>query len=147
MSNRKKAFSYEVKVLCVFSLVLCGCTTARFSEKYDKSKDKYALNQRPRITEDVLKFIDLKEIDLDNDGEKEIVAIYNAGLNLSGIKIIRVNSQADKTVVFTKVFNTHALRLEVRKGVLTLIVKDQDSAGCGLNKFYVWDGKDFCQTI
>ncbi len=147
MFTRQNLIYYRIKILFVFVLILCGCSTAGFSGKSGKSEDNYSFNQKPKITADVIKFIDLKEFDLDNDGEKEIMAIYNAGLNLRGVKIIRVNSQADKTVIFTKVFNTNDLRFEARNGLFTLIVKDQDSAGCGLNKFYVWDGKDFCQTI
>ena len=147
MLSRKKTMHYRIKILVLFVLILCGCSGTRFSEKSAKSQDSYLLNQKPKVTADVVKFIDLREVDMDNDGKKEIVAIYYAGLNLRGVKILKVDVQAEKNVIFTKVFNTNDLRFEERKGLLTLIAKDQDSAGCGLNKFYVWDGTDFCQTI
>lgn len=145
--KRQNYIYYQIKILFVIILVLCGCSTLRLAEKSDKSKVKYTINQKPKITDDVLKFIDLKEIDLDNDGEKEIAAIYNAGLNLRGVKVIKINNPAGKSVIFAKVFNTNDLRFKVRKGLLTLIVRDRDSAGCGVNKFYVWEGEKFYQMI
>lgn len=96
---------------------------------------------------DVLSFIDLKEFDADKDGEKEIAAIYNAGLNLRGVKIIKINDQLGRNVIFSKVFNTNDLRLKVSHGLLSLMVKDQYSSGCGLNKFYIWDGKEFSLEV
>lgn len=147
MYKRQNHIYYQFKILFVAILTLCGCSTIRPSGRADKSKAKNAIIQEPKITKDVLNFIDLKEIDLNNDGEKEIVAIYNAGLNLRGVKVIKINNQAGRKVIFSKVFNTNDLRFKVRNGVFTLIVKERDSAGCGLNKFYVWEGKEFRQMI
>lgn len=150
MKKRQNLIYYQTEILFMTILVLCGCSTIRFSEKSDKSdksRVKNAVNQEPKITDDVLNFIDLKEIDLDNDGGNEIAAIYNAGLNLRGVKVIKLNKQAGRRVIFAKVFNTNDLRFKVKKGVLTLIAKERDSAGCGLNKFYVWEGNEFHQII
>ncbi len=147
MKKRQNHICYQTEILFMSILVLCGCSTIRFLEKSDKAKVKDAVNQEPKITDDILNFIDLKEIDLDNDGENEIAAIYNAGLNLRGVKVIKINSPAGRSVIFAKVFNTNDLRFKIRKGLLTLIVKDRDSSGCGVNKFYIWEGKKFCQMI
>ncbi len=143
MSKRQNYINRQYKILFVSVLVLCGCSTIRLSEKSDKSKAKDAVMQEPKIIDDVVSFIDLKEIDLDNDGEKEIVAIYNAGVNLRGVKVIKVNNSAGRKVICSKVFNTNDLRVKVRKGVFTLVVKDRNSMGCGINRFYVWEGEGF----
>lgn len=150
MRKRKNYIVYRFQILFIAFLLLCGCSTIRFSgksDKSDKSNDKYAPNRKFEVREDVLSFIDLKEVDVDKDGEKEIVAIYNAGLNLRGVKVIKVNNQVGRNVIFTKVFNTNNLRLKVRQGLLILMVKDQYPAGCGLNKFYIWDGKEFSPEV
>ncbi len=141
MCQRKMNHLCRIKLAVLLLLLLGGCRTTPPLDKADK--DKYGYRLKPRIVDGVLVFLDLQQIDLDNDGKKEIVGIYNAGLNLRGVKVIKENSQTDNKVIFSKVFNTNNLRIKIKKGVLTLIMKDRDSAGCGLTKFYHWDGKEF----
>lgn len=138
---------FNFKILFVLFFVLCGCSTLRLSQESGKPQAKTEIIQIAELTDDVVSFIDLKEIDLDNDGENEMVAIYNAGLNLRGVKVIKLNNSTGRKVIFSKVFNTNDLRFKVKKGVGTLIVKYRNSAGCGWNKFYVWQGKEFSQFI
>ena len=148
MLKRQNHIYRQFKILFVSTLLLCGCSTIRLSEKPDKSKVKNAvIDNKPKITDGVVSFIDLKEIDLDNDGEKEIAAIYNAGPNLRGVKVIKVNNSAGRRVICVKLFNTNDLRFKIRKGVFTLIAKDRDSIGCGVNRFYVWEGEGFQQIL
>lgn len=141
MCQRQMNSLCRIRLAVLLLLLLGGCSTTPPLDKADKSKYEYRL--KPRIVEGVLAFLDLQQIDLDNDGQKEIVGIYNAGLRLRGVKIIKENSQIDNKVIFSKVFNTNNLSVKVKNGVLTLIIKDRDSAGCGLTKFYHWDGKEF----
>lgn len=147
MRKRQREFFCGIRILFIMVFALCGCSAMRLSKKTGEAKESYVPNLTPKLREDVVRFIDLKELDLDNDGKKEIVAIYNAGLNLRGVKVIKDNVPADKNVIFAKVFNTNDLRFELRNGLPMLIAKDNNSAGCGLTKFYVWDGKGFIHTI
>lgn len=99
---------------------------------------------------DVLVFRDLKEVDLDRDGAKEIVAIYTARSNESGVKVIKFYDDKGK-VIFERTFDTADIKFEMKNDVPILIVdKTNQTAGCSTARrmisVYRWDGKAFTPT-
>ena len=101
---------------------------------------------KKRITNDVLTFRDLQQIDLDKDGEKEIVAIYMTGANSSGVKVIKFSGERGN-VIFERIFDTPDTRFEMMEAIPTIIVEEKVQVpGCGrtrLKSIYSWDGKAF----
>lgn len=98
---------------------------------------------KKKLTWDVITFRDLQQVDLDNDGEKDIVAVYVPSLNCSGVKVIRVTKQKGE-VVFNKTFMTPNAKIEIKNGVPMIIIRDINLfAGLGAKKIYLWNGNTF----
>lgn len=97
-----------------------------------------------KIMDDVLVFLDLQQIDLDKDGEKEIVAIYTTGVNSTGVKVIKFSRDIG-SIIFERIFSTPNTKFEVKKGIPTLIVYESNYVRgfSRLRKVYRWDGKSF----
>ncbi len=129
---------FQAEVLFVLMLLsLSGCVTGRKP------------HARKGTMDDVLVFRDLQQIDLNNDGIKDMVAIYATPDNASGVKVIKFhNSKGD--VVFQRIFDTPDVRFVMKGNAPTLIVEQRaEAAGCtgGRTKdIYSWDGKAFTLT-
>ena len=98
------------------------------------------------VLNNVYVFRDLVQVDLDNDGEKEIVAIYTAALDSSGVKVIKFYGDKGK-VIFEHVFDTPNVKF-VMKGKFPTIIAEYkgEATGCssGITRhFYRWDGNAF----
>lgn len=97
------------------------------------------------ILDDVSVFRDLQQFDLDNDGRKEIIAIYATSANSTGVKVIKF--QGDKgEVAFERVFDTPNVTFVVKKKPVLVVRKKGPAAGCSSKKsktLYMWDGKTF----
>ncbi len=122
-----------IKILFIILFLLAGCATTM---------------HRPPVKKDVLAdvkvFKDLQQIDLDNDGDKEIVALYVTDTNSTGIKVIKTNKEKGKHIVFERVFNTPNVKFRLKNGTPFLIVRQPEHVGgCGLTKVYHWDGMAF----
>ncbi len=97
------------------------------------------------VLDDVYVFHDLAQVDLDNDGQKEIVAIYVAALNESGVKVIKFRGDKGE-VIFEHVFDTPTLKF-MMKGKTPMLMAEYkgDGTGCSSRKrvFYRWQGNAF----
>ncbi len=129
----------EILFVLILSL-LSGCVT---SSKAPKPQAKRG------VLDDVLVFRDLQQVDLDNDGIKEIVAIYATAVNSSGVKVIKFTNDKGN-IIFERILNSPNTKLEIKKGIPVLIVEETTQAiGCSggrIKSIYRWDGKAFTLT-
>lgn len=145
---------YRITILFLMLFFIYGCSTAEKKampltgpeqKKVDKRKGavKQVMKVKNKLTWDVMAFRDLKQIDLDNDGEKDIVAVYVPSLNCSGVKVIKVTKHKGE-VIFNKTFMTPNTKIEIKNGVPMIIVRDINLfGGLGVKKIYLWNGKTF----
>lgn len=138
MAERQIKGVFITKILFVSILILLsGCITP----------SRVPMPQaRKGALDDVLVFSDLQQVDLDNDGIKDIVAIYAISADSSGVKVIKFhNSKGD--VIFERVFDTPNLKFAMKDNVPVLIAEQKvEIAGCmngRLKSIYRWDGKAF----
>ncbi len=118
----------EVLFVVIFSL-LSGCATP------PKQQPK------KRILEDVLVFRDLQQVDLDNDGTKEIVAIYATSNNSTGVKVIKLFDD-NGNVVFERIFSTPDVKFWMKNKVGLLSVDSKSEPyGRKIRSVYRWDSK------
>jgi len=126
----------RVKILFVLPLLLLsGCVTPSQAPKPEAKKG---------VLDDVLVFRDLQQIDLDNNGTKDIIAIYSTKVNSSGVKVIKFDKDKGE-VVFEHVFNNPPnVKFVMENNIPTLIVEETILAtGRKLKSIYRWDGKSF----
>jgi len=150
----KKLIFQGIKFLCLVLLV-GGCSTLH---KKSPVKDAATLkkgegfssgvssgeSRKPQITQDVMVFSDLEKIDLNNDGNEEIVALYKTPLGSTGVKVISLAGSAEGNILFSRYFDSPDVQYKLRDGIPTIVVRGEgDVAGCGVNKAYCWDGKAF----
>lgn len=89
----------------------------------------------------------VEEFDLDNDGQKEIIAKYIIGAHSSGVKVIKF--QNDKPVIlFDRGSGTPNTRFEIINNIPTLIFEESDykpdyNTGKRYEEMYRWDGETF----
>lgn len=129
----------KIEILFIFVLMLSfsfGCKTA----------PKQPPAVKKGILDDVLVFRDLQQVDLDNDGIKDVVAIYATADNLTGVKAI-ISRDGKGEVAFEDVFNTADVKLAMKDNRPALIVEQKnESTGCAdgrIKSVYQWDGKAF----
>mgnify|MGYP001604071316 FL=1 len=136
MNKKQITVGFRIKILFVLTLfLLSGCiTTSKAPEPQVKK----------RVLDDVLVFRDLQQVDLDNDGKKEIVAIYATAVNSSGVKVIKFDKDKGD-VVFEHVFNSPPnVKFVMEDNIPTLIVEETIQAtGRKLKSIYRWNGKAF----
>ena len=136
MNKKQITTGFRIKILFVLTLfLLSGCiTTSKAPEPQVKK----------RVLDDVLVFRDLQQVDLDNDGKKEIVAIYAAAVNSSGVKVIKFDKDKGD-VVFERVFNnTPNVKFVMKDNIPSLVVEETGKIRrCKLKSIYRWDGKAF----
>ncbi|MFH1269492.1 MAG: hypothetical protein ABIH75_00345 [Candidatus Omnitrophota bacterium] len=120
-------------VLILFFLSACA-TSSRSPKTGAKSK----------ILHDVVVFRDLKQIDLDNDGTKDIIAIYSTNVNSSGVKVIKFHGDKGD-VIFERSFNNPpGVKLVMDQDTPMLIVeRTNEASGRKIKDIYRWDGKSF----
>ncbi|MDD4895035.1 MAG: hypothetical protein PHW54_06980 [Candidatus Omnitrophica bacterium] len=136
MDRRQIRIIFRMGVLFISILFLSsGCLTP----PKEHAPKKGVLNN-------VYVFRDLVQVDLDNDGQKEIIAIYTPALNSSGVKVIKFYGDKGE-VVFERNFDTPNLKFRMKGRAPTLIAEYKSEAtGCssGITKdFYRWDGNAF----
>ncbi len=125
----------EIPLVLVLFL-LSGCATPSNAPKPQAQQG---------VLDDVVVFRDLQQVDLNNDGTKETVAIYTAGANSSGVKVIKfLNGKGD--VIYRQTFNTPNVKFMMKDNLPTLMVEQKSSStgwAMGTKSFYRWDGKAF----
>ena len=136
MNKRQITAGFRIKILFVLTLfLLSGCVTTSKAPKPQVKKS---------VLDDVLVFRDLQQVDLDNDGTKDIIAIYSTTLNSSGVKVIKFDKDKGD-VVFERVFNNPPnVKFMMEDNIPTLIVEETIQAtGRKLKSIYRWNGKAF----
>lgn len=114
--------------------LLSACAT---SPKHPQAHKKSVLH-------DVLVFNDLKQIDLDGDGTKDIIAVYSSNSNSTGVKVIKFhNDEGD--VIFERSFNNPpGVKLIMEDDNPMLIVEmTNEATGRKMKDVYRWNGKAF----
>ena len=148
MKKRQKDLCLGIIIVFLIPLIFGGCVTTTkktgsVSALKHRNISKHYIKKTNLIRNDVKVFRDLQELDLDNDGEKEIIAIYSTYLNLGGVKIIKVND-GKVDVIFKHLSGTPIIKFEVIKSIPTIILEDIDFAsGHRVRKIYRWRNKSF----
>jgi len=131
------------KIIAVSVLIfLSGCVTLPSRES------RKPLHWRG-ITNDAVVFRDLQQVDLDKDGEKEMIAVYATAANNSGVKVIKFYNGKGE-VIFGRHFESPYIKLMMEKNTPVLITEEitQVAAGCSgvrTRNVYRWNGKAFIQ--
>jgi hypothetical protein len=165
----KKEFIMPVCRISLLFTMLCfsyGCTTwekktepvslpkqeklAAVVPKNEVITEKTKVARRPELkskikfTYDVLAFRDLKQIDLNHDGTKEILAIYTTKANLGGVGVIKIIDKKTGKIILKQTFNTANIKFRMNKDKPLILVKEKDYLfGWGMNRVYQWDGQAF----
>lgn len=135
MDKKQVTLTARIKVLSVALFLLSGCLTTESRMATVSAPSK-------KVLDDVLVFRDLQEIDLDKDGEKEIVAIYVTNTYSSGVAVVKFDNDKGR-VIFERTFNTPNIKFEIIKGIPTIIL-DEKAEYSTLRRFkYFWDGEAF----
>lgn len=118
-------------------LFLSACATS--------AKDSRA--HRKSVLHDVMVFNDLKQIDLDGDGTKDIIAVYSTNSNSSGVKVIKFHND-DGEVIFERAFsNPPGVKLMMEGDTPILIVEmTNETTGRKIKDIYRWNGNAFVLT-
>ncbi len=136
MVKKQVILTREIKILFIIIFLLGlggGCSTTPPHKKETKKG----------MMDDVLFFRDLQQVDLDKDGEKEIIAIYATGVNSSGVKVIKFDKDRGN-VIFERIFNTPNTKFEMKKGIPVIKFEEIGRvAGRRVKGAYCWDGKAF----
>jgi len=157
----KKPCDFTYRTIIFLLILLAGCLTAgkkpltlNLPEKQIivEPKRDTALKQnvlvkkkaKKEIMKDVLVFRDLKQIDLDGDGIKEIVAVCTTKSNLGAVKVIKIINEKIGNIISSQTFNTSNIKFRISKGSPFIFVKEKAYLfGLGLNSVYQWNGKTF----
>jgi len=105
---------------------------------------------RKIIAEENPMMFDIKEIDLDEDGQSEIVFTYSVGAHSSGAKVIKFSGD-EPIVLFEHGSSTLNTQFKIVGNVPTLIFEESDltpdyNTGKRYEEIYRWDGKMFSKT-
>jgi hypothetical protein len=152
----RRCFYVIAKAGILLSMVVwaCGCSTTKGQEaRFIAVKDEAATGKvtafKPpeqnvvrEIMPDVLVFRDLRQIDLNGDGHKEIIAVYTTKTNLSGVRAIRDNNGKEE-IIFEKIFDSPDIKLVVRNGTPVIVCEATDPLGRRLRRAYCWNGSGF----
>jgi hypothetical protein len=146
MRGNKGILICRLPVFPLALLFLSGCSTLSekpaLLPKAPPAVSPVKAQESRKILDDVLVFLDLQEVDLDADGKKEIVAVYSAGENSSGVKVAKFDN-GKGSIIFNRIFNNKNTKLEIKNGIPCIISEDYDSAGRKLKRSYLWDGTTF----
>jgi hypothetical protein len=139
MIKRHKIVLLGLQVLMIIVLFSLGCSTL----KNKTSSNPQACKKQ--VTDDVVVFLDLRQIDVDNDGEKDILALYLTRNNLNGVKIIKTDNKGDGHVIFKQLFFTNNAAIKINNGIPMIIIKERFSIPFwfALKKTYRWNGEGF----
>jgi hypothetical protein len=136
MDSRAKTFFFGLQILII--IFALGCVTT-------KNKTVSTKQVFPRkLTDDVVFFRNLQQVDLDNDGQKDIVALYVNHYNLNAVKIIKPNNKGRGNVVFKQIFSSNDAVMRISNGTPVIIVKERFSIPWFTQKkAYRWNGEGF----
>jgi len=136
----KFLFALGTGVFLITTLFSVGCVTA---PKKAVVPHVAVVPQPPKVTQDVRVFRALRQIDLDNDGTKEIVAIYDTNTNVCGVKVLKDMDNKAK-IIFAQSFEDPDIQFEVVNGIPKILFWQpvQDTA-YKVHRSYSWDGKTF----
>ena len=152
-----------IRILFAAVFLLAGCATAKkkpqagsipiapkqevTAKKAIAKPEQLSLPEKKaeeKLSDDVQTFLNLQELDLDNDGASEIIAVYVNSANVNCVKVIKTIAGNKGTVLFKESFPVSDIKLDIKGRLPILTVKKIDSAtGRKSDKTYHWDGKAF----
>lgn len=144
---------YKIGVLCLPLILLYSCTTVEKKTASSISVKEMPVVKRDVVarrvvkknvlTNDVKFFYDLQEVDLFQDGRKEIVAVYATGENLSGVKVIE-DKKGRGNIIFTRIFTTPNTKFKIINGIPAIVFEEVNlSTDRRTKRNYLWNGKTF----
>jgi hypothetical protein len=144
MATRRIKFCYKIEIifLTLFLLYSCASVDKKTGSPLAKGRPfglrKKAANKT--LTDDVLGFLDLKQIDLDNDAQKDIIALYTNTEHLSSVKVIKVRNNQGEVVYKQTIGNRH-VKIDVKSGTPVIIIKEAPFIFG--NRVLRWNGETF----
>lgn len=140
----------EKIVFCALILLLSGCAVKQKKElsplyppEHPREFVDTMLSDK-KITGDIVFFKDIQQVNLDKDGEKEILAVFAGRANTSGVKVIKPSLGEEKGVIFEQVFPTPNTRIVIKDDEYAIIAEDFDiGQERVVKKTYRWNGKAF----
>ena len=124
---------------------LSGCSTTKDTKIPSQQLAHLAptIDKRDEFLEKVAVFRDLRQIDLDEDGREEMVAVYTSVDNATCVRVFRINNNRQE-LIFKETFATPDVSFHIQNGVPLLVYKEYDaSLRRRLNKIYHWTGERF----
>jgi hypothetical protein len=123
---------------------LPGSAITDFFAKKDQPASAAKKPTQRNITGDVAVFNDIQQVDLDGDGEKELVAVFSTSINSSGVKVIKIGKKGNGIIIFKHIFPTPNTKLIVKNNECIIIAEDFDlDKEYLVKKIYRWDGNTF----
>lgn len=147
---RKKIIPYlSLRVLFIIAFISFGCSTVKKKAVLPESgmkagRESSAKKIARQFTDDVVVFLNLHQIDLDNDGQKDIVALYTTrDANSRGVKVIKVRN-GKGNIIYKHIFNNPFATMEIKKEIPRIIVKERSTAMFfSPISIYRWNGQMF----
>lgn len=160
MDKYRLNFYYKITIVFLSLFLLCSCATSHKetgSAAISKEKTKQLNTRIQRIaqrkpfglrrsnanktlTGDVLVFLDLKQVDLDNDAQKDIIALYTNTEQLLSVKVIRVKDTGGE-VVYKEVIGKKHVKIDVKEDIPLIIIKEAPFVFG--NQVLRWNGETF----
>lgn len=151
---------FRAKPIFLFLIVLfiCGCATSEVKKQAliipeptlspalasEIKKPKICLSEKYPLTYDVVSFRKLNYIDLDNDGDKDLIVTYISFFGMLGVKAVRTDGDKAQTI-FRRLY-TPDTNIIVKEDIPAIIVKENFYIFWKKTKnVFVWNGNIFTE--
>lgn len=151
MAKRQIALLLALQIIFVVIFFSFGCSTLKkpvleTSVLKSKSEQGFSPELKRLLTDDVMVFVDLWQVDMDNDGQKDILALYNTDFYGRGVKVIKIDNGAG-SVIFKCFFAPRDIKIEMKKGIPLIVVNEENVLPwMSSRKVFVWNGEAFVST-
>jgi len=134
-------------VFCVLAFMSAGCLTPERKGPHVPDHPPELVNailSQKEVTGDVVIFKDIRQLDIDKDGEKEIITVFAGKARTSGVKVIKPSLGEENSVIYEQLFATPNTQIVIKEGACTIIAEDFDlDKESVVKKSYHWNGKTF----